>query len=69
MTINKEKAPLAAWTTADELRFVMGLVKRSALAGYILAATQRADWGAVDVSVVVEAAQRRLDWLKGSATR
>jgi len=67
MTIAKPRAVLAAWTTADELRFVTGLVKRSALAGYIAAATKRSDWGAVDVSVVVEAAQRRLDWLKKGA--
>lgn len=69
MTIAKDKVVMAAWTTTDELRFVNGLVKRSALAGYITAATRRSDWGAVDVAVVVEAAQRRLDWLKGSAAQ
>lgn len=67
MTINKGKVALAAWTTADELRFVTGLVKKSALACYIAAATKRSDWGAVDVSVVVAAAQRRLDLLNGEA--
>lgn len=60
-----KKACLPAWTTADELRFVGGLVKRSALAGYIDAATKRSDWGAVDVSLVVDAATRRLAWLNG----
>lgn len=67
MTIATTKTTVAPWTTADELRFISGLVKRSALAGYIAAAAKRADWGPVDVSVVVEAAQQRLDWLKKGA--
>lgn len=68
MTIDKEKLVLSAWTTADELKFVSGLVKRRALEGYIHAATKRADWGAVDAKVVVGAAQRRLDWLNKGTT-
>lgn len=66
MTISKAKVPLSAWSTADELKFINGMVSRRALAGYIAAATKRADWGGVDVSVVVDAATRRLAWLEGA---
>ncbi len=68
MTINKDKVTLAAWTTADELKFIAGIVKQGTLAGYVVSILKRSEWGAIDLVVVDEAARRRLAWLRSRAS-